>query len=684
MAFLKNKKQQRILSAALLFTASGIFFLVPSTAHAFGFSFFGDTILGAFKVLLYGIFTMFGWFASVAITIFEWAINPEYVSGASGLLNKKSVYDMWKFVRDFFNLFFILTLLYTAFTIVFQVASNYKKTLLSIVLAALFVNFSFPVTRVIIDITNVPMYYFVNQLGSTDQAKQKDYLGTVLSASKLKGILIPGAQDGGTVNFDSVGVPQFFMAIVFLFIFSISLMVLAILFVIRLAALVILLIFSSVGFAASVIPGLGKYGSMWWDKLWQYTIFGPAAMLMLVVATRFFAEISQDNTEAQFLKAGIANSNSDTASLVTSAAMFSIPIVMLWMTIGLANSFSIMGAGAISGRGQKMAKWLARNNPVSYPVRKFSSGVAQGAKARYQDSSLGKLFSGPSNLETFGRGAAKGIGTEKNWRTGFGAGTAFGKEKDKLHQKEVNEQVKKNKENQVSDSAHIKTLRESHDPFEKEVAALSLAESKGIRSAEVLAESIKSVGNNQDAVLKVLESARSEALGSIDKASNEAIMNSFYEKDATGAFKTDAAGKRVLDPDMKDAYDAYNGKLKKEGQLKVRVDYEIEQKMNGGVKEDQARSEVYNELINKLSSDDLAKQGSIHSAVATDSSLKEFLKNKIKSDPQYYQEAFKKMSKADRDKWTDAGISPEVNKQQSENGAALRAKIQGIKKENNR
>lgn len=377
MVFKKNKRQNIVVSAfTLLAFASGIFFLTPSFAHAA--SFWDIFTTNPFKWLLYGLFWVCGLIASMAITLFEWAVNPDYTSGSGGLLNRASVYTMWQFVRDFFNLFFILTLLYTAFTIVFQVASNYKKTLLSIVLAALFVNFSFPITRVIIDVTNVPMYYFVNQIGSTGE--NKEILGTVLSASKIQGILIPGSESGiGDVNIKEMGVSQLLMAIIFLFIFSITLLVLAILFVIRLIALVVLLIFSSVGFAASVIPGLGKYGSMWWDKLWQYTFFGPAAMLMLFVATTFFAEIAQDNTKAQFVESAIANVASSEAGFVSSMAMFTVPIIMLWMAIGLATSMSIMGAGAVAGTGQKFAKWAGRKatvSPVMFAGRKLDSKLA--------------------------------------------------------------------------------------------------------------------------------------------------------------------------------------------------------------------------------------------------------------------------------------------------------------------
>ncbi|MFZ3032014.1 MAG: hypothetical protein WA082_03190 [Candidatus Moraniibacteriota bacterium] len=465
-----------------------------------------------FKGLLYGIFVMFGWFASAAITLFGWAINPDYISGPSGLLNRSSVYEMWKFIRDFFNLFFILTLLYTAFTIVFQVAKDYKKTLLSLVLAALFVNFSFPITRVIIDATNVPMYYFVNQLGTTGDGKSS--LNTVLSASQLEKILIPNK----VVDTD---VSQLLMAIVFLFIFSITLVVLAVMFIIRLAALVILLIFSSVGFAAAVIPGLQEYSNKWWKGLWQYALFGPAAMLMLVVATRFFAEIAKDNTVKQFVDTATKSTTPESASFVAAMAMFSIPIIMLWMALGLASSMSIAGAGAVVGTGQKFAKWAGRktyNNPVG-------RGLYGGAKKAAMDGNfyglkygkipgVGKLLTGnywakPSRIEA----AIKG-------RMGGGEKGALS-ELEKLRQQEVNEQVKKDKESNLSRSDALARLG-STDEAMRVSAAISLGNmDNGIQSMDDLTKALDALKDPRTGIME--ESYRERAVQIVAKTDKKVI-----------------------------------------------------------------------------------------------------------------------------------------------------------------
>lgn len=675
--------------------------MVPSAVHA-GWGDFVNTafdwVLYPVKMVLYIVFVFIGAFTSIALTLFEWAINPDYISGPGGLLNSKSTYDSWKFIRDFFNLFFILTLLYTAFTIVFQVAKNYKQTLLSLVLAAMFVNFSFPITRVIIDATNVPMYYFVNQM--TGNAEGKSILSNFLTASQIKDILIPK-------SLSQTGMTDLLLAIVFLFLFTITILVFAVQMVIRLVALVVLLIFSSVGFAAAVIPGLGEYSAKWWKNLWNYALFGPAAMLMLLVATRFFAEISKNSMPVQFFQTSLTNATQENSGMVSAMAMFFIPVIMMWFAITLSSSFAIAGAGAISSRGERFAKWIGRKSYNNSITR----GISSGAKSRFETKfpAFNRLLTSRGGTEAAIKGWTKkaSLNPVPYWRES-GKGRAGARtELEKLHLKQVNEAVKKNKENQVTDSAHIGNL-DSNDRVEREAAALSLAENKGIRSAETLAKAIAAVGDNNDAIAKILDSARPEAIGSINSTEDGRIRSAFYEyeRDAktnqfaleadgvTRKVKRDTNGNEVIREGMRDVHDAYNSKLKKEGNLKIRIDYEINRKINEALVQaraagpvdpgreaeirKEARTEVYDSFLSKLGADDLAKQGSIHSAIATDTDLKEFLKKKIEDDPQFYTEAMKKMSVNDRNKWME--ISPKEAKKTNE-GEQTRPRLAAIKQE---
>ncbi|MEK9173851.1 MAG: hypothetical protein AAB845_01135 [Patescibacteria group bacterium] len=206
-----------------------------------------------FKKLLYAVFIFVGWFTSVAVTMFAYVVDPQNISGPKGMLNLQAVYDMWKFVRDFINIFFILGLLFIAFAFVFQIKEySEPKVIIKLIIAALLVNFSFPVARLIIDLANVPMYFFL-QMILGDGTSASATLQSSLGASNLQGILLP---KGSGSDISSI-----MAAIVFLFIFNITLLVLAFQLLIRLVALIILVILSPIGFVASGIPGLKQHGS---------------------------------------------------------------------------------------------------------------------------------------------------------------------------------------------------------------------------------------------------------------------------------------------------------------------------------------------------------------------------------------------------------------------------------------
>lgn len=347
------------------------FIFYPEGAHAASaWEWVSNPVGQAFKGLLYAIFVVVGWFTSVAITMFAYVVDPQNISGPKGMLNLQAVYDMWKFVRDFINIFFILGLLFIAFAFVFQIKEySEPKVIIKLIIAALVVNFSFPLARIIIDLANVPMYFFL-QMILGDGANASTALSSSLGASNLQAILLPKE--------DSSDVSSLLAAIIFLFIFNITILVLAFQLLIRLIALVILVILSPIGFVASGIPGLKKYGTQWWDNFLKYCFFGPAAIFMLVLATNFFAAIS--NGDNQNTVGSLASENSADPGFIASMVLFFVPIVMLWFVIGMAGKFSIAGASIATDYGKKFAKWAGKTatvKPAKWVGKKADSKMAE-------------------------------------------------------------------------------------------------------------------------------------------------------------------------------------------------------------------------------------------------------------------------------------------------------------------
>ncbi|MFA7208661.1 MAG: hypothetical protein WC120_00090 [Parcubacteria group bacterium] len=274
-----------------------------------------------------------GWILSVAVSLFAWVVDAEKLRA---VLVHPAIFESWKVVRDFLNIGFILVLLFSAFSTIFQVDKyNYKKILLWLVIMALLVNFSYPITRFIIDASNVLMYTILNNsFGAYTSDPQQiltkamggfDELQTIITASGAK-----------------TSLTQLLASIVFVFILALTILSMATLFVIRTIALAILIIFSPIAFIGSII---GK-GGQWWDYLFKYALFGPIMVFMLAISISIMKAM------------GSVPINGGSEPIITSMSRFIIPIVVLWIGMGVAQKMGIEGASMALANAQGMSKWV--------------------------------------------------------------------------------------------------------------------------------------------------------------------------------------------------------------------------------------------------------------------------------------------------------------------------------------
>jgi len=285
-----------------------------------------------------------GMLLSAAQTIFEWIIVPDNMTA---VMNNSAVYDMWRFVRDFFNTSLIMILLFSAFATIFQASTgyHYKKVLLNLVIMALLVNFSYPISRFIIDMSNVFMYGFLNQLGGA---------GSFWSIIEKSGVhkIIGGANPD---------IAYLFAAVIFTFMFAVTMVTIAILLVIRTIALTIFIIFSPIAFLGSTQPGtdLANAASGWWKEFMKYCFAGPIMIFMLVLANQMIIAISSASNGLGTIAKLQAN-NADLSGLIASISFFSLPLVILWLGIERAQSSGIAGAGMVVGTGTKLMNWTGK------------------------------------------------------------------------------------------------------------------------------------------------------------------------------------------------------------------------------------------------------------------------------------------------------------------------------------
>lgn len=335
----KSKASAVVCAAGAAVPGAGIALLIPCSLLAF--------------------LSIAGWLLAAAAALFAGVIDSAKLTG---VIDNAAILSAWQLVRDSLNIAFILFLLYSAFCIIFQVGGKFgeKKIILKIVLMALLVNFSYPITRFIIDLSNSLMYTLLSQFFSDKVSDPGKILTGITDQAGLKTIL--------TAN---LGTPisQLIASIIFVFILALTFLAMAVLFLIRIIALGILIIFSPVAFVGLII---GK-GQQWWDYLFKYAFFGPIMVFMLYLAISLMSATTNLISVSNYKDAA-------SSSVVTAIGQLIIPIVILWIGMGVAQQMGIAGAGYVTSKAQGAATWGPRmlGKGASWSVRK---GTIAGLQA---------------------------------------------------------------------------------------------------------------------------------------------------------------------------------------------------------------------------------------------------------------------------------------------------------------
>ena len=273
--------------------------------------------------------------AGLASGLFNVSIQFSLTSDVFDADRNIMIRDGWTMIRDLFNLVFIFILLYAAIATILQFGNmDIKKILPGLIIAALLVNFSLMISKVVIDASHVFSWEFYNQIDATDgnehpnmendinvngNFERKNLANVFLAGFNPQSLLtgkikkIETTYDKGNKvireeNVESewynvVGYAQkegetftgtlSRMVLIILMetalaIFSaFILLVVAIMFIARIVILWMVMIFSPIAFIGMVLPGMSKYSKMWLDYLINQSFFAPAFLFMFMLSTKF-------------------------------------------------------------------------------------------------------------------------------------------------------------------------------------------------------------------------------------------------------------------------------------------------------------------------------------------------------------------------------------------------------------
>jgi type IV secretion system protein VirB6 len=316
----------------------------------------------------------------------------------------------WKISRDVANLFFIFILLIIGIGIILGVSSfGSREILVRLILIALLVNFSWPFTLIIIDISNiVAMEFLCAMTGGRCAAEEISVIFAkgfelpsnfvdkntgMLSAAKLTPSKIIVATLGGTA---------ILLTATFVF------LALAVMFFLRTIVLIILTIFAPLAYLAMVLPATRNYASSWWNKLFSQAIIAPVSMFMLYLVAQFIVQ-NQISNILGTSAISFVNIFTDPAAFSTEGAalfaQFGILCGLLVGSILVSQKVGAYGAAGAISAGKRIGRGAR-----GFAGRQIRKPVGKVAEKAVESKAAQRLARIPYAGRTVVRPAAAGLG----------------------------------------------------------------------------------------------------------------------------------------------------------------------------------------------------------------------------------------------------------------------------------
>lgn len=295
---------------------------------------------------------------SIQYTIYEGIGSP----GTNPISTfDSSVKEIWIMIRDLFNLSFIFILLYIAIKkILGQAGGKVQGLLLSVIISAIFINFSFFCTRIVIDTGNkiATTIYTQVETGFTEEVSKavannsvmKPILGeesTVKLSEMMRHYLglktiFDGDQKISQYNQETLG-PTLFRFIIYVItafvFFSMTFLLIG-----RYIMLIFLTAASPIGFIFGSIPGIAGYTKRWWDELIKQVAIAPVFMFFMLMIVK----VSQTDS---LKKIRTGSTDNDVGAYFNYIIIIALMIASLKITKGLS--------GKIGGFADKAGAFVA-------------------------------------------------------------------------------------------------------------------------------------------------------------------------------------------------------------------------------------------------------------------------------------------------------------------------------------
>lgn len=241
-----------------------------------------STVGNAVKFISWFIFVISKWIFSASGYIFD---NMIKTSLSNNFYNIPVIREGWIAFRDLANMLFIFAILYLAITTILSSSgANTGQALTMIIMAALFVNFSFAISRTVIDASNILANEFFKQT-STNSSLSATFLNAFDFQNRLL-TQIEEYAEGGAAPENVTQAMVYLGGSAFLAIAGFTFAAGGFTFLARTFILILLIIFSPLAFAAFATNDTRGYGQMWLKQLLNNAFVAPIFLSVIWVAAK--------------------------------------------------------------------------------------------------------------------------------------------------------------------------------------------------------------------------------------------------------------------------------------------------------------------------------------------------------------------------------------------------------------
>jgi hypothetical protein len=353
--------------------------------------------------LFFMVANLTGWMLWMGGSLLDYGLNTFVINfgtifqtGGVGV----AVDQLWAMVRDLFNILFIFGLVYIGFKMILNSDdSQTKKTLISLIIAALLMNFSLFITKFVVDFTNILAAEIATAGFETVESGLEGSEKNVRVGDTFFGLMgigplvleMPnnigtGEQAAWSYIF-GIGI----INIVGAFAFGVG----GIMLIIRFIALSVYMVLSPFMFLGMIFPGFQAMSSKYWSGFLKQAFYAPVYVVMIffsaTILNNLFRLETATQTGGSAQGAGIGDvvrSNSSIFSPAGSVSTiaenfaggigpFILSVGFLIAAVQVAGKLSADGSGVMAKVGGAVNSRV--RGAVSYAPRRYAQyGVAAG------------------------------------------------------------------------------------------------------------------------------------------------------------------------------------------------------------------------------------------------------------------------------------------------------------------